>query len=563
MSFLQMSFAGAVMILVITVIRALTINRLPKKTFLVLWGITLVRLLIPFSLPSMFSVYSLFAKSTQLMEVAENTPTVLVPNVPTEQVTATAETITETATSISVWAVIWAVGVLVCTLFFTFTYWKCLREFRATLPVENDFTKRWLTEHPLKRPVLIRQSDRISAPLTFGISHPVILMPKATDWSDETALQYILAHEYVHIRRFDTVTKLILMVTLCVHWFNPLVWVMYVLANRDLELSCDESVIRQLGENTKSAYARTLIRMEETRSGLRPLCNSFSKNAIEERIVAIMKMKKTSLAAMLTAAIVIVGVGTVFATSAQATSNSSDENTASLIADEAILSTTDENGTVQYSADGGQTYLDEEEFLSQYSIPDVEWWTYEEYKAWLEDEKVQLQSMIGEKGWTNRLGEFVWTQEIVDETIAQYEKTLEEIRDGKKVSKPIQDGDTMIQFGYDETAIETAAQDDTTAMTDEYTMSVVTNEYTTESGDTGTEFIEDMAKYAPFGVTFVQSGNFGNLYWNGELVDILVDQSPDGGYTTISSEDEGGIKIQTVYDSNGKLAGVEVTEPLP
>jgi hypothetical protein len=410
---------------------------------------------------------------------------------------------------------------------------------------------------------LIRQSDRISAPLTFGISHPVILMPKATDWSDETALQYILAHEYVHIRRFDTVTKLILMVTLCVHWFNPLVWVMYVLANRDLELSCDESVIRQLGENTKSAYARTLIRMEETRSGLRPLCNSFSKNAIEERIVAIMKMKKTSLAAMLTAAIVIVGVGTVFATSAQATSNSSDENTASLIADEAILSTTDENGTVQYSADGGQTYLDEEEFLSQYSIPDVEWWTYEEYKAWLEDEKVQLQSMIGEKGWTNRLGEFVWTQEIVDETIAQYEKTLEEIRDGKKVSKPIQDGDTMIQFGYDETAIETAAQDDTTAMTDEYTMSVVTNEYTTESGDTGTEFIEDMAKYAPFGVTFVQSGNFGNLYWNGELVDILVDQSPDGGYTTISSEDEGGIKIQTVYDSNGKLAGVEVTEPLP
>jgi beta-lactamase regulating signal transducer with metallopeptidase domain len=563
MSFLQMSFAGAVMILVITVIRALTINRLPKKTFLVLWGITLVRLLIPFSLPSMFSVYSLFAKSTQLMEVAENTPTVLVPNVPTEQVTATAETITETATSISVWAVIWAVGVLVCTLFFTFTYWKCLREFRATLPVENDFTKRWLTEHPLKRPVLIRQSDRISAPLTFGISHPVILMPKATDWSDETALQYILAHEYVHIRRFDTVTKLILMVTLCVHWFNPLVWVMYVLANRDLELSCDESVIRQLGENTKSAYARTLIRMEETRSGLRPLCNSFSKNAIEERIVAIMKMKKTSLAAMLTAAIVIVGVGTVFATSAQATSNTSDENTTSLIAEEAILSTTDENGTVQYSIDGGPTYLDEEEFLSQYSIPDVEWWTYEEYKAWLEDEKVQLQSMIGEKGWTNRLGEFVWTQEIVDETIAQYEKTLEEIRDGKKVSKPIQDGDTMIQFGYDETAIETAAQDDTTAMTDEYTMSVVTNEYTTESGDTGTEFIEDMAKYAPFGVTFVQSGNFGNLYWNGELVDILVDQSPDGGYTTISSEDEGGIKIQTVYDSNGKLAGVEVTEPLP
>jgi YD repeat-containing protein len=556
-----MSFAGAVMILAITVIRAVTINRLPKKTFLALWGITLVRLLIPFSMPSVFSVYSLFGRSSQQMTTAaNNTAAALVPSVPTGQITATTEAVNKTTASISVWAAIWVVGVLACALFFAFTYWKCLREFQTSLPVENDFTKGWLAEHSLKRPVSIRQSDRISAPLTFGIFHPVILMPKATDWTDETALQYILAHEYVHIRRFDTVSKLALTAAVCVHWFNPLVWVMYVLANRDLELSCDESVIRQLGENTKSAYARTLIRMEETKSGLRPLCNNFSKNAIEERIVAIMKMKKTSWAAMLVAAILVVGVGTAFATSAQATSNTGDENVESLIADEIILSTTDENGNVQYSTDGGQTYLDEDEFLSQYSIPDVEWWTYEEYKAWLEDEKVQLQSMIGEKGWTNSLGEFVWTQEIVDETIAQYENTLEEIRDGKKVSKPIQDGDTMIQFGYDETAIETAAQDDTTAVTDEYTMSVVTNEYTTESGDADARFMADMAKYAPFGVTFVQSGDFGNLYWNGELVDTLLDQSPDGVYTTIGSEDEGGITIQTVYDSNGKLAGVKAVE---
>jgi YD repeat-containing protein len=275
-----------------------------------------------------------------------------------------------------------------------------------------------------------------------------------------------------------------------------------------------------------------------------------------------MKMKKASWAAMLVAVILVVGVGTAFATSAQATSNTNDEKTESSIADKAILSTVDENGNVLYSTDGGQTYLDEDEFLSQYSIPDVEWWTYEEYKAWLEDETVHLQNMIGEKGWTNSLGEFVWTQEIVDETIAQYENTLEEIRDGKKVSKPTQDGDTMIQFSYDETAIENITQDDTTVVTDEYTMTVVTDEYTTESGDADASFMADMAKYAPFGVTFVQSGDFGNLYWNGELVDILVDHSPDGRYTTIGSEDNGGIKIQTVYDSNGKLAGVEVIESL-
>jgi beta-lactamase regulating signal transducer with metallopeptidase domain len=194
MSLLQMSFAGAVMILVITVIRALTINRLPKKTFLALWSITLVRLLIPFSLPSMFSVYSLFGISTQRTAVANNTATVLIPSISSEQVVATAEAVTENPSSISVWSVIWSVGVLICFLFFAFTYWKCLREFQTSLPVENDFTKSWLAEHQIRRSISIRRSDRISAPLTFGIFHPVILMPKVTDWNDETALQYILTH---------------------------------------------------------------------------------------------------------------------------------------------------------------------------------------------------------------------------------------------------------------------------------------------------------------------------------------------------------------------------------
>jgi beta-lactamase regulating signal transducer with metallopeptidase domain len=424
MSFLQMSFSGAVMILVITVLRALTIHRLPKKTFLALWGITLVRLLIPFSLPSLFSVYSLFGTSAQQTTVANNTAAVLVP---TEQITATEEAVTKTTASISVWLVIWVVGALVCALFFAFTYWKCLREFQTSLPVENDFTKRWLTDHPLKRSIAIRQSDRISAPLTFGILHPVILMPKTTDWHDETALKYVMAHEYVHIRRFDTVTKLVLMVTLCVHWFNPLVWVMYVLANRDLELSCDESVIRLFGENTKSAYAQTLIRMEETRSGLTPLCNSFSKNAMEERIIAIMKTKKTSWAAALAAITLVAGVTTAFATTGQtALAADSTEDT--------------ETVSLSYVFQPNNDFQDSEE---------IEWWTAEEYEQWMEEQKQEYQSIIGELCWTPTDGWFTWDQERVDEAVASMEQLLEEIRDGKKVSKPTQDGDAMIQFSYD------------------------------------------------------------------------------------------------------------------
>ena len=92
---------------------------------------------------------------------------------------------------------------------------------------------------------------------------------------------------------------------------------MYILANRDIELSCDEAVVRLFGENTKAAYARTLISMEETRSGFAPLCSNFSKNAIEERITAIMKYKKTSIFSLVLALSLIFGATTAFATSAQ------------------------------------------------------------------------------------------------------------------------------------------------------------------------------------------------------------------------------------------------------
>ncbi len=219
---------------------------------------------------------------------------------------------------VSMWTVVWGVGVLACAVFFGMAYWKCRKEFQTSLPVGNDFTKNWLSVHQQRRRIFIRQSSRFSAPLTYGVFHPVILMPTSTKWENTDSLEYVLAHEYVHIRRFDSIRKLVLIVVLCVHWFNPLVWVMYVLANRDIELSCDEAVVRLFGENAKAAYARALISMEETRSGLTPLCNNFSKNGIEERIIAIMKIKRTTVFSFIMTGLIVAGTATMFATSANA-----------------------------------------------------------------------------------------------------------------------------------------------------------------------------------------------------------------------------------------------------
>lgn len=109
---------------------------------------------------------------------------------------------------------------------------------------------------------------------------------------------------------------------------------MYVLANRDLELSCDETVLRRFGGDVRGAYARVLIRMEERRRGVQPQCNYFSKNAMEERIRAIMKMKKITAISLTLAALLVTGTVTVFATSAKQDENIAPVRTAGAVVEQ-------------------------------------------------------------------------------------------------------------------------------------------------------------------------------------------------------------------------------------
>ena len=320
MSLLQMSFTAAVMILAIIVVRALAINKLPKKVFMLLWDVVLLRLLIPFSIPSVFSAYTFVHRSEPIREAITQAPTVgmitQMTGAPVNAGIGSEVTVPSAVQSVSPLLIIWSVGFLLCVAFFAVSYVRCHREFQTSLPVKNEFTVRWLRCHRLRRKIQIRQSDRINAPLTYGILKPVILMPKKTDWENRQQLEYVLLHEFTHICRFDMITKLIAALALCIHWFNPFVWAMYILFNRDIELSCDESVVRRFGENTKSFYARTLITMEEKKSGLTPLYNSFSRNAIEERITAIMKTKRITIGILVASILVIVVIVVLFATSA-------------------------------------------------------------------------------------------------------------------------------------------------------------------------------------------------------------------------------------------------------
>lgn len=308
MTLIQMSFSGAVLIAAILTLRLLLIRRFPKRTFTVLWLIAAVRLIVPFSLPYGQSIYSLISKIPMPSGYAPSPASPLtgqdlplaVPSVSHRMFSSLIP-----STHISAVFMIWLAGFIGFSVFFILLWIKFRRSFLCSAPVDNVFLKNWFRTHSLKRPFSVRQLSCASSPFTAGIFRPVIYMPQNTDWDNTDFLSYILEHEYIHIRRFDHIFKLLLTLSVCLHWFNPLVWTMYFLANRDIELACDEAVLQAFGMNQKSCYARILISMEESKYAPSPLSTGFCRTALEERITAIMKTKKFSVPVRITACLFI------------------------------------------------------------------------------------------------------------------------------------------------------------------------------------------------------------------------------------------------------------------
>lgn len=311
MDIVQMSVQAGVLIAAIVLVRAITLYRLPKASFLALWGIVIARLLIPFSLTSRWSVYNLFAGLWGHEDTTVPTGSYVTVWGGQAQVPASPEA----ALSIPPLTALWMVGAVVLVVVFAVLLAKNYRALRAAVPVEDRAViTKWREEYRLLRPLAIVRSDKVDSPASIGILRPRIIFPQGMDLDNEQLVRYILVHEYVHIRRFDTLWKLLALCAVCVHWFNPLVWVMLVLLNRDLELSCDEMVLRHFGGTERASYAHSLIDMAERGRPFSFMHSYFSKNAAEERIIAIMKYKKTSLLAL----VLTLGMATGFTTGAVA-----------------------------------------------------------------------------------------------------------------------------------------------------------------------------------------------------------------------------------------------------
>ena len=327
MTFIEMSFASIILIIGIMIIRAFFLNKLPKITFLILWGVVFIRLALPLSFTTSFSLNTFLLQSfitdstshTALSSIGNHLDLTSSPltishiELPLLESYTQAQGANRIEISTFNWlAAIWLIGTTLTLSFFLLNYWKANQKLSCAFPHQKEFLNRWQLEQELKRPIKILISDQIVTPLTLGILKPRIILPADMDLEDQTNLHYILAHEFYHIKRFDSLWKLFAIFILCLHWFNPLVWIAFILANRDLEISCDAWVLKQFGEKIKKTYAHALLSVAEHQNQFIPLHNNFARFAVEERIVSVMKTKKTTLVGSI-AAFGIIGLLTFHA----------------------------------------------------------------------------------------------------------------------------------------------------------------------------------------------------------------------------------------------------------
>ena len=303
-------FGGSALVALVLALRLTLQKRLPRRLFPALWCIAAARLLLPVALPSRLSVWNL------LQNVPVSPSGVIADALhPFPATVPSAETAVQTgAARISPILLIWAIGAAALGLYFVIGYVLMTRTFRHAA-VSQPPCAALAAQLRLARVPRIRVTQNRRAPLTFGALRPTVLLPDDLPAGTER-FRLVLAHELAHVRRKDCLRKLLLAVCLCVHWWNPLVWAMAVLANRDMELACDETVLCALGADCKKAYALTLLDLAQRTARPSPLCSGFSRGGTETRIRAILRPRRAPVWAGVCALVVFLVLGAALTTQA-------------------------------------------------------------------------------------------------------------------------------------------------------------------------------------------------------------------------------------------------------
>lgn len=295
---LNMSITGSYVIVFIIVAR-LFLRKVPKIFSYALWSVVLFRLLCPFSIESIFSfipsevqsspLNKLYTQTPQISNVINSSDIISTVPIPAPAVPATSVSITP-ANSTDVWInigqYIWLVGIALLLIYSIVATVRLSQNLRTATPLfENVY------EH-----------SGISTPFVFGFLKPRVYLPNGLSNHEKA---YIIKHEQVHIHRYDHVIKTLGFAVLCIHWFNPVVWLAFYLMSDDMEKSCDESVIRQMGSGIKKEYSTSLLNLSTGKQFMNGSPLAFGESNTKGRIKNILNYKKPAFWVVLVAIIVV------------------------------------------------------------------------------------------------------------------------------------------------------------------------------------------------------------------------------------------------------------------
>ena len=300
---INMSMTASVAIVFVLLLRLL-LRRAPKVISYALWGVVLFRLLCPVSIGTGFSLYNLFDAPTEesgtITSVIEYVPSNIVhteyPSV-SLPVPGISDVINEALPQgreqlvadpleapVSFATYVWMIGVLVMIVYSITSYVQLRRKLAVEIPLRDN----------------IFIADDIKSPFVVGLLRPKIYLPCNLGKREQ---EYIILHEQHHIKRLDHIAKALAFLALAIHWFNPLVWVAFILASKDMEMSCDEAVIRKVGGDVRADYSASLLTLATGRRIIAGTPLAFGEGDTKGRINNLSKWKKPTFWVVLLAVV--------------------------------------------------------------------------------------------------------------------------------------------------------------------------------------------------------------------------------------------------------------------
>ncbi len=297
---LQNALYGTALILAAAALRRALKDRLIPEARLCLWAVCLFRLLTPAAPESVFSLWGLFqapppqpAQTPRLYIPAQPLPA------PAPQPSAPGLS-WEMALGLA-----WLAVGLALAVRYVWSWRRTRRAVAGAIPLERD-DPRYVPLPPCAR---LREGPMEGAPLTFGAVRPTVVLSPGLE-GDE--LECVLAHEGVHAARRDNLWYYAMALALAVYWWDPAVWLMSRLLRRDIELACDRAALKKLGTDKRARYANALVTLA-TQGRDPAFCQTFGRKAVEERILSIMKFKKTSIVGAIFSLTLVLALTAAFA----------------------------------------------------------------------------------------------------------------------------------------------------------------------------------------------------------------------------------------------------------